>query len=210
MAAILRARYVGRPEKSRDTLLLLQREKNRLDSAASARHAKMRAELASRARALRARTKKNCERMAARQSQRSLVQELMQLNARFKEALHDAQNDCIQISLQVTESVLAASSPELSRTLPNRIMVSLAELRDASGIIVEVHPDDVEAASKSLSSRLYTPPLEVRACDGVVRGKARLVTAVGSILIDWQDHLEHLKAELKTAARKARLHMSRK
>lgn len=205
MAVLLKARYVGRVEKARETLALIQSQRKKLEQDIEVLTTSTRKNLAAKIRQLRQRVYSRGIQNAEQRCQRSLTRELLNLDNQLKQSLKRAQAECLSLSLRVAETVIGTTAPNLTDGLSERISAALMELRDSRPVIIEVNTDDHEAVTRGLATRRMPMPAKVQVAGDVECGKARIVTNAGSLRIDWKEHLEQLKADLREAQKKDRL-----
>jgi flagellar biosynthesis/type III secretory pathway protein FliH len=108
-------------------------------------------------------------------------------------------SQCIALSLRVSEEVLGERIAELSDATAARIERALAELSTAQLARIEVHPSEYAAVQRRLGKAMLQMSCELVRVETIAPGSARLVTIGGSVVVDWRDHLDHLKSEILRA-----------
>lgn len=201
MTTIVKARYAGRSEKAREILVQLREHRCKLDRDQQQFLTDARRRLAGKLRSLRQKSRLRAIREAGLRSASALTAELFKLHSQFQSAIADAHDECLALSLRVAEEVIATEIPSLPATLGARIDLALQDLGGRRPLGIEVHPADEREIKQVFSSRRAAVPGGITADETIDRGKARIVTPSGVVHIDWREHLEQLKSELRAASR---------
>ena len=199
MADLIRARYTGGSDTGMPSYealkagfdVCLSREQQRL----SCRVAK----LAARMRALRGRARLTAQRAARHKYERLLIQHLGALSREHAEALQRAKNSCLELALELAESVLAQQIAIDSRPLIQRINSVLSHLETTPPLRIAVHPCAVDELMENLI-RLNSEFKGLVSASAVLPpGGAIIQTASGQIIIDLSDELRQDGAGLAGA-----------
>ncbi len=196
---ILKVRYVGRSANVIDTIRLLRNTRDRDRRSLDAELEASRRNLARKLRAAKQRLQALELRRAEQTASVHLASRLAELAETHQKSLQLLKHEGLRIATKVAQEVLAENTEALSRTLGARIRRELTRLRSTRVLSVELSPEDIPVVRTELQPPSSAAGFDLVPNPALARGDARLVTAAGSVTLDWKLHLKQLARELEKA-----------
>lgn len=205
MSALLRARYVGRASQTRDLLLIAERHLQKTEQDVALLVGNARARLARRLKRIRDRAIARGTSEGRASAQVSLAVELLALHRNYQKSIKDAEADCAEFCFNIVQQFLEESAPNSGADLAKRVHAAVQEVGDSKVVHIEVHPDDVAEFKDSSSGKRLVPRFKCVENHNLARGDAAIVTAVGTVHIEWRHQFEEIRKRIREKISKDRV-----
>lgn len=135
----------------------------------------------------------NGKRMGKNSFLASKLKELLKLQSFHKSIVEKAHLECLDLSIDIAESVIQEKIPRKQKSLSKRVEAEILKLNISNNIILYVNPSNLEQIEKDLKEY----KLNIKSTNNVNPFEAEIITTSGSIIINWREHFRILKEYLK-------------
>lgn len=193
----IHVRYLGAPREAARLLALARETLARAESQAKDLEAETRHRLAKLAVATRQRARARGYAQGRKAAKSELLATLLEHDTKLQQALNQAQLDCLNLVVRVSEEVIGQEIQSDKRSVVQRVQRALVSLVEQRALRVFVNRGDHEAVRAAFSPEL---PVPIATAEDLAPGDARLETPSGTIELRWRDHLssiyQHLRSKL--------------
>ncbi len=193
----IHVRYIGAPREATRLLALARTTLAGAEAKAQALESETRRRLAELVVATRNRARARGYAQGTREAKRDLLEALLEHDAKLQRELSNAQLDCLNLAVRVSEEVIGEEIRGNKHSVLQRVQRALTSLVEQRALRLVVSHDDQDAVRSQLAAELSIP---VTTADDLSPGDARVETASGSIELRWREHLstiyQHLRSRL--------------
>ncbi len=137
-----------------------------------------------------------------RRAGKAELEKLLDLDRAYTKTCRDAERDCLELSVSIASEIVAQDLAPNEDLLAARIARATSELLDKRRLTIEVRPEALQGVAEALE-RLSASgqsssgsPFQMQGDPTLPIGMARLSTASGVLMLDWQRHLEVIRERL--------------
>jgi flagellar biosynthesis/type III secretory pathway protein FliH len=125
------------------------------------------------------------------------VENLLHIQNEYRSIIATAEKDCFALSFAVAEEIIGNLIHDHPDLLRRKISEALANLHNLRAVRIVVHSADISSLQAAFHAESQSGAIELLTSDTAKIGTARIETVAGSIDINWQEQLRHVRERLQ-------------